>query len=66
MTHSDHAGSALDPLRGARALGVVVHGMARSGTSGVAGLFVASGYYAGQDDELLSPTTEIPPGNTRT
>jgi len=37
------------------ARGVVVHGMGRSGTSAITGLFVASGYYAGEAVDLMRP-----------
>ena len=62
MTHSEHVWSQRDPAQGGGALGVIVHGMGRSGTSSVAGLFVASGYFAGQDDELMEPDDGNPAG----
>ena len=63
MTHSEHAVErSVTRLQGGGALGVIVHGMGRSGTSSVAGLFVASGYFAGQDDELMEPDDGNPAG----
>lgn len=42
--------------------GVVVLGMDRSGTSAVAALFVAAGFYAGNDDDLMPPDRANPRG----
>jgi hypothetical protein len=36
--------------------GIVVHGMGRSGTSAVAGMFVRAGFFAGRESDLLGPT----------
>ncbi len=42
-------------------IGAVIHGMSRSGTSAVAGLFAAAGYHLGGPDELM-PATDANPG----
>lgn len=44
------------------AQGVVVHGMGRSGTSAITGLFVRSGFYVGHDDDLMPPAPDNPVG----
>ena len=36
------------------AIGVVVYGMGRSGTSAVTGLFARAGYYLGEADDLMA------------
>lgn len=54
--------AAVDESRQYTANGVTVLGMHRSGTSAVAGVFVAAGFYAGNDDELLPPDPSQPAG----
>jgi hypothetical protein len=44
------------------ALGVVVHGMSRSCTSAVTGLFVASGYFVGDETDLMRANSGNPAG----
>ncbi|HTW06163.1 MAG TPA: hypothetical protein VME46_01545 [Acidimicrobiales bacterium] len=46
----------------ARPAGVVVLGMHRSGTSAVAGFLAKSGFYAGEDSELLPAAEDNPKG----
>ena len=48
------------------AVGVVVLGMARSGTSAVTGMFVSAGFYIGSGDELMGPTRATRPATSRT
>jgi hypothetical protein len=50
------------PADPAGALGVVVHGMSRSGTSAVTGLFVASGYFVGDEADLMRANSGNPAG----
>lgn len=44
------------------AQGVVVHGMGRSGTSAITGLFVRSGFYVGPESELIPAAEDNPAG----
>lgn len=45
-----------------QALGVAVYGFSRSGTSAAAGVFVAAGFSAGNDADLMPPTSANPAG----
>jgi hypothetical protein len=45
-----------------RAVGVVICGMGRSGTSAVAGLFASSGYYVARDEDLMPASPSNPVG----
>lgn len=54
--------AAVEEPRECVAKGVTVLGMHRSGTSAVAGVFVAAGFYAGNDDELVPPDPGQPAG----
>jgi hypothetical protein len=45
------------------AVGVVVLGMARSGTSAVTGMFVSAGFYVGSGDELMGAHESNPAGH---
>jgi len=47
----------------AAATGVVVLGSGRSGTSAVTRAFVAAGFFAGRDEELLGPVPSNPKGH---
>lgn len=44
------------------AVGAVVFGMGRSGTSAVTGTLVSSGFYAGADSELMEANSANPAG----
>lgn len=52
-------GARQDP---ASALGVLVLGMHRSGTSAVAGMFARAGFFPGREDELMPPGEDNPAG----
>jgi hypothetical protein len=43
------------------AIGVIVLGMGRSGTSAVTGMFVGAGFFGGRDEDLM-PATDANPG----
>jgi hypothetical protein len=45
------------------AAGVVILGMARSGTSAVTGMFVSAGFYAGSNVDLMGPHESNPAGH---
>lgn len=47
----------------AGALGIVVHGMSRSGTSAVAGMFVHAGFFVGGETDMLGATDSNPRGH---
>jgi len=44
------------------AVGIVVYGMGRRGTSAVTGLFASCGCYIGRDEDLLAPNKANPSG----
>jgi hypothetical protein len=48
---------------GRPAVGVLILGMARSGTSAVAAMFVSAGFYAGRDGDLMGPHESNPVGH---
>jgi hypothetical protein len=52
-----------DASSGRRAMGVVVLGPGRSGTSAIARAFVKSGFFAGQDKDLYGPDDGNPLGH---
>lgn len=45
------------------AVGVVVVGMGRSGTSAVTGMFASAGFFVGRDDDLMPATESNPVGH---
>lgn len=45
------------------AVGVVVLGMSRSGTSAVTRMFVSAGFFAGHDEDLMPATDQSPSGH---
>jgi hypothetical protein len=51
-----------DQQEAPRALGLLVLGMHRSGTSAVAGLLAAAGFAAGAGDDLMGPSPDNPTG----
>jgi hypothetical protein len=52
-----------DPASGENASGIIVLGTGRSGTSAITRAFVASGFFAGRDDDLYGPLPSNPVGH---